>query len=227
MLGLVTRKERWSLSARGWLLMLLFWTTAVFVVARTVQPFLAITARASADLLVVEGWVSDGAIRAAHSEFSTGIYRLALTTGEAPTRTGLYFGQPFTGAEITAERLRLAGLPADRVQSAPHHWTSRDRTYASAVALRTWLQQHRVPVRAINIVTDDVHARRTRLLFQAAFGPRVAIGIIAVPPSEYDGARWWCTSAGVRAVVGEAIAYLYARFLFAPPAPLTPSAISS
>ena len=41
----------------------------------------------------------------------------------------------------------------------------RDRTYGSAVALRNWLREHNVPVSGINVITEDLHARRYRLLF--------------------------------------------------------------
>ena len=60
------------------------------------------------------------------------------------------------------------------------------------------------------------HARRTRLLFQEAFGSKVAVGVIAVPDDAYDPRHWWRSSEGVRDVVGEAIAYVYARFFFYP-----------
>ena len=68
----------------------------------------------------------------------------------------------------------------------------------------------------INVVTEDVHARRTRLLFQEALGPDVKVGIIAVPSPEYEARHWWRYSEGVREVIGESIAYVYARFLFWP-----------
>jgi hypothetical protein len=71
-------------------------------------------------------------------------------------------------------------------------------------------------VRSINIVTEGAHARRTRLLFEKAFRGEVSVGIIAVPNPDYDGAHWWRYSDGVREVVGEAIAYIYARLFFYP-----------
>jgi hypothetical protein len=33
---------------------------------------------------------------------------------------------------------------------------------------------------------------------------------------EFDPDHWWKTSAGVRGVIGEGLAYLYARLLFHP-----------
>lgn len=48
------------------------------------------------------------------------------------------------------------------------------------------------------------------------------MGVIAATPAEYDADNWWDWSSGVRAVVDETVAYLYARFLFNPNA-ATPS----
>jgi uncharacterized SAM-binding protein YcdF (DUF218 family) len=101
----------------------------------------------------------------------------------------------------------------------PSHVTDRERTYSSAVALRDWLRRNKVSVDRINIVTEDIHARRTRLLFQKALGDGVAVGIIAVPNADYDPKRWWLYSEGIQEVLRESLAYLYARFFFYPPPP--------
>ena len=53
--------------------------------------------------------------------------------------------------------------------------------------------------------------RRTHLLFQKAFGNNVAVGVIAVPNPDYDARRWWRYSDGVRDLIGESIAYIYAK----------------
>jgi hypothetical protein len=54
------------------------------------------------------------------------------------------------------------------------------------------------------------------LLFQEAFGSDVRVGIISIPNPDYDEKRWWHYSDGVRDMVGEVIAYIYAKFLFWP-----------
>ena len=68
--------------------------------------------------------------------------------------------------------------------------------------------------RASDVVTEDVHARRTWLLFQEAFGKGIKVGIIAVPNPDYDADHWWRSSEGFREVIGEAVAYAYAKLLF-------------
>ena len=90
----------------------------------------------------------------------------------------------------------------------------RDRTYGSAIALRTWLREHNLTVRGVNVLTEDVHARRTCLLFQKALGDNVAVGVIAVPNPDYDPRHWWRYSQGVKDVFAESVAYIYARLLF-------------
>jgi len=64
---------------------------------------------------------------------------------------------------------------------------------------------------SINVVTEDAHARRTRLLFQKALGNDVRVGIISIPNPDYDAKHWWRYSEGVREVIGEGIAYTYAK----------------
>jgi len=98
----------------------------------------------------------------------------------------------------------------------PSRVIGRDRTYSSAVALREWLREHDLQVRSINIMTENAHARRTRLLFRKALGSNVAVGIIAVPNPDYDARRWWRYSEGVREVIGEGVAYIYAKVFFHP-----------
>ena len=95
----------------------------------------------------------------------------------------------------------------------PSRVMDRDRTYGSAVALRKWFGEHNTPVSGINVVTEDVHARRTRLLFQKALGDKVSVGVIAIQNPDYDARRWWRYSTGLKEVVSEVAAYVYARLL--------------
>jgi hypothetical protein len=190
------------------------WLTVI-----SIHPFLAVTSRANADVLVVEGWVHEFAIRAGVEEFKQGAYPRVYTTGGPVTGNGGYTHDLDTAASVGASLLRSAGLASNLVQMVPSRDLGSDRTYLAAVALREWFREHSVPVRNLNILTEDCHARRTRLLFQKAFGKQVTVGIIAVQNPDYDGKRWWRYSEGVREVMGESIAYVYARFFFhVPPA---------
>lgn len=217
LMGMFNRKERWGLSWRGRFLGLavVLVMGAAFVFGS--YPFLAVSHPVKSDVLVVEGWVDTHTIAEAVAVFKKGGYKKVYTTGGPITGTGRYANDYSTAANVGAGRLRDAGMPADLVQSVPSRVNERDRTYSSAVALREWFRQHGLSVTNMNILTEDVHARRTRLLFQKAFGPDVAIGIIAIASPDYEPTRWWQYSEGVRGVIGETIAYVYARVFFRAP----------
>jgi uncharacterized SAM-binding protein YcdF (DUF218 family) len=214
--GLLDRRERWSLSWRGRLVLVSVLLLVGALCIKSVYPFLAITHRVDADVLVVEGWVHEYAIRAAHDEFRRNSYKRVFTTGGPVEGIGGYINDYNTSASVGADLLRRAGAPAELVQMVPSRVMDRDRTYSSAVALRKWFGDHNMAVPAINIVTEDLHARRTRLLFQEALRKNVAVGIIAVPNPDYDAHRWWRYSEGVKDVISESAVYLYAKFLFWP-----------
>jgi len=217
--GMLNRRERWGLSWRGWLaLALIFFTLAVAWVLN-VQPFLAQTRRVATKILVVEGWIQPFAIAAAVKEFQSGRYEKVFTTGGPVVGTGGYINDFNTSASVGAELLIKAGLPSEVLQMVPSHVSGRDRTYSSALALREFFQTNGVAAENFNVLTEDVHARRTWLLFQKAFGRDVKVGIIAVPDPDYDPKRWWRYSEGVREVLGESIAYLYAEIFFHPAKP--------
>ena len=217
--GLLAQRERWGLSRRGWLLLLaVFFFTAWFWLLR-VQPFLAPTQRVDTKILVVEGWIRAYAVTAAAAEFAGGHYEKIYTTGGPITGTDGATNIFNTTASVAGDRLLAAGVAAERVQIVPAHSVGRDRTYTSALALRDWFQAQHINVTAINVVSEDVHARRTWLLFQRAFGAGVKVGIVAVPDPDYDPHHWWRYSEGVREILGEGIAYVYAKFIFSPEPP--------
>jgi uncharacterized SAM-binding protein YcdF (DUF218 family) len=208
------RKERWGLSWRGWLIVFTGVILAFYVFLFRIYPFLAVTHRVDTNVLVVEGWIHEYAIRAALKEFQNNHYQRVFTTGGPVEGTGGYINDYNTAASVGADLLRKNGLPNESLQMVPSRVMDRDRTYASAVALRTWFREHNLTVRGVNVLTEDVHARRTCLLFQKALGHNVAVGVISVPNPDYDANHWWRYSEGVKDVVAENVAYIYARLLF-------------
>jgi uncharacterized SAM-binding protein YcdF (DUF218 family) len=214
--GILTRRERWGLSQSGWLLSAAIVLAGLYLIVLDVYPFLAVTHRLDTNVLVVEGWIHEYAIRAAVEEFRSRSYQRVYTTGGPVEGSGDYINDYHTNASVGADLLKKYGLPDEPLQMVPSRVMDRDRTYGSAVALRNWFREHNMPVRSMNIVTEDVHARRTRLLFEKAFGDSVTVGIIAVPDPDYDSRHWWRYSAGVKDVVSETAAYMYARLLFYP-----------
>jgi DUF218 domain-containing protein len=216
--AIFVRKERWGLSWRGWSLLASAGLITACLVFLNIHPFLAVTHRVNTNILVVEGWISRYAIREAAEEFKTGSYQRIFTTGGPVEGSDGYTNDYNTSASVGAEILKKFGVPDDLVQMVPSRVTARERTYSSAVALRDWFREHNAPVQSINVLTEGAHAQRTRLLYQEAFGRSMTVGIIAVSNPEFNPRQWWRYSDGVREVIGESIAYVYARFFFWPDA---------
>jgi DUF218 domain len=216
--GILRRKERWALSWRGWLLVTSAGLVGAYFAFVNIRPFLAVTHRVNTNVLVVEGAIQRYAIHAGAEEFKNGSYERIFTTGGPENGSGGYVNDYYTSASVAADSLKKFGIRDDLVQMVPSRVFARERTYSSAIALRDWFHEHNTSVHSINVLTENAHARRTRLLYQKAFGKNVAVGVIAVPNPDYKPEDWWRYSDGVREVIGESIAYIYARFFFYPSA---------
>jgi hypothetical protein len=211
---LLRRKESWSLTWRGWLALLIVMIGGGVIIVRSAHDFLAVNTPVETRVLVLEGWVPRYAATGYVAKVQ-GDYDKIYTTG-GPTLTDRKSrNDADTFASVAEYRLVRAGVPAAKIQYVPGWKVSRDRTYASALALREWCVSNRVELAAFNLVTLGPHARRSRLLYQEAF-PKAKIGIIALVNEEYDPEHWWRYSEGVKETMSEAAAYLYARFLFSP-----------
>lgn len=221
--GVFERRERWSLTPTGWIALLLAVALMFGLVVWRVHPFLAVTDRVDSQLLVVEGWIPNYALEESLSEFKAKPYGLIFTVG-CDILTGVNVEAGDDQATYAAKRLVWLGMNPKLVQPVPSPTQYRNRSYASAVALREWVEQHRLSVTSFNLVTVGAHARRSRLLFQKAFGGNVHIGVIAVQDREYDPDRWWRSSEGVKEVISEGAGYLYARLFFHPHASATETA---
>lgn len=216
--GIFTRKPRWAISVKGWLILLVVGGLITWLFLANIYGFLAVTKPVPANVLVVEGWVHDYAIRVGVAEFQSGKYHGVFATGGPVAGTGDYTSDFKTAAHVGAGLLLASGLPPERLVMVPSRIKTKDRTYGAALALKQHFQKEGMDVKSFNIVTENVHARRTRLLYQEAFGPDVKIGIIAARNPDYNPGRWWRYSSGVRDVIGETITYLYAKMLFQPDA---------
>ena len=214
--GLMRRRDCWVPTWRGWLVLLFGAGLAFVLVARSLDGFLSVTDSIPGGALVVEGWASDYVLDAAVSEFKTHPYQKLFVTG-GPIQHGAPLSEYRTQAEFGGAVLNKRGLGSEIVQVVPSPSVPQDRTFTMAVTLKKWLLEHGVTVKSVNVVTDGPHARRSRLLYEKALGKGVEVGVIAVPSPNYDHRHWWRTSEGVRTIIGEMLAYGYARFLFRAP----------
>lgn len=208
---LVHRKEKWTLTPQGWGVAFLCIVGLIIFTVTHIQPFLAINSPIKADVLVVEGWLPDYALKNALIEFENGSYKKIVTTGGDLPR-GYYLAKYKNFAQLAAATLQVLGSPKEKLQAISAPTVIKDRTYASAVALREWLENLDLKVESINLYTFDAHARRSWLIFKQVLAP-IKVGVIAAKSLDYNPNRWWISSAGVREVIDESIAYIYARFV--------------
>ena len=213
--GVLVRRECWTLTPLGWLIAIAVAVAAGVIGTSAAYPFLAVTERAQGEVLVVEGWIPTGAIREAAAEFGRGQYRhLVVAVGVVNGKTDL--DSVWDKGGHLVGWFKEYGTPLQSIHAIEFETGDRDRTYHGALAVREWLAVHAPDVKAIDVVTIAPHARRSRLLYERAFGRGIAVGVIALRSGGYDPAHWWRSSEGIREVPFEAIAYLYARFLFSP-----------
>ena len=157
--------------------------------------------------------MTDRGFEAVMDEARRGGYERLYVTG-GPIQQGAFLSGYSNYARLGQLTLERMGQTNPPPQAVPAPWVRQDRTYTSAVTLRQWMERHGGIPEQFNVVSLGPHARRTRLLFEKAFGPKASVGILAVAVEDYDPNRWWATSAGVRRVVDELVAYFYARCLF-------------
>lgn len=214
--GILVRKFGWRLSWRGWVLAVFVVCGSLAFAQRYVYHFLAVTdPRPPSSCLVMEGWMQADQLREAYRVFQQGGYQMILTSGcrvEDQWDPKLVV----TYADWAAAKLRRLGVPPELIHPVPSYVKKKDRTYSSALAVKQWLATNNIKLKDLNIVTMGAHARRSRLLFQKALGPDIQVGVIAIEDEQFDPKHWWRTSEGVREILGETIAYVYARFFFYP-----------
>jgi hypothetical protein len=176
-------------------------------------PFLSPIQPFTTGPVVVEGWSGEEGFAAAIQEFHRhGEPKLFVTGGPLGPEWEITGLKDFS--ELGTAQLERAGLERSAIQPVPAPRVKRDRTYTSALSLKQWFSEHGSVPPQLTLVSVGPHSRRSRMLYEKAFGPDTQIGIIAAQEESYDPKRWWTSSAGFRFVVDESIAYIYARLLF-------------
>jgi hypothetical protein len=205
------RRLTWS----GRFLVLLLVMGLLIGLGATLYPFLAPSAKPHHGLMVVEGWIHDFALDEAVAIYRAGDYTKLICTG-VPVEVGSYIQDYKSYPEMTAARLRKLGVDPAEIVLAIAEDSRRDRTYAAAVALREAIMAYSIEGTDLHLVTTGPHGRRSRMLFQKALGNDYTIGVTCIEEYAYDQGDWYMCSAGVRDVVGEFIAFTYAKFFFHP-----------
>ncbi|MBC7734092.1 MAG: hypothetical protein H7306_19745 [Bacteriovorax sp.] len=171
-----------------------------------------------ARILIVEGWLDEPDLDQAVAAFRRGGYERIVTTG-APIETWAEWHPWHSYAERAATYLKAHGLADARIDSVPAPASAQDRTFLSAVIVRDWATRSGVVLSTVDLFSAGVHARRSRLLFQLAFGPGVTVGVLSSAPTDFDARHWWRSSIGTKSVMSETLSLAWTTCCFWPPAP--------
>jgi hypothetical protein len=211
----IRKRERWGLTVWGWAVLFAVICAAILFLVPGIHGFLAIECPVGGEVLVVEGWIPDYAMAGAISEFRKNGYKQMIAVG-GPIELGSHLSEFKSHARLTQARLIALGFNEEQLVVLQTGDIRKDRTYEAAKAVKQWAALNGVRVPGLDVYTLGPHARRSRLLFEKAFGQEVAVGVIAAENQSYDPGNWWKSSNGVRSVMDELIAYLYAVILFHP-----------
>lgn len=216
-LRLFTRRDVWCPTLLGGtLLASIFALPCVWWFAYG-EAFLSITRRVPTRILVVEGWIGPDGLRAAKFEFERNHYDYLITSGGSvdpyEETTANWQKTEWTYADGAQKQLVRLGLPIDKVIPAPPRIVDRQRTYSSAVAVKEALATYHLQAKSINVFTYGAHARRSKLVYEKAYGPETEIGVIAWEPSYYASTQWWHSSERAIEFMIQTVGFFY-EFLF-------------
>jgi len=211
----ISKRIRWGLTIWGWLLILGIVVLAVFLLLTQVYYLLAPTRPVKANILVLEGAVPDYVLDSAVAEFNRNHYKLLVTTG-TPLEWGHLLVTYGNTASIASASLKKMGFDTTRLVAV---WTDEirnDRTYNSALEFGSFLRHYDPGVKAINLMSYGPHSRRSQMMFQAALGDSIQVGIISIKSYYYGADNWWKSSKGFREVLNEFLGYIFVKFFFVP-----------
>ena len=215
---LFRQRRIWLPTIWGWLLLLALGFVMCALAARNIYDFLAPNDPVGARVLVIEGWLAPDELDQAVQLFKKGGYQRVVTTG------GPIVGWPelfkdSNYAQLAADYLAQHGIPREAIIAVPTPASAQERTFLSAVVLRESAQRLGMTLDAIDLLSSGAHARRSRLLFQMAFGSKVRVGILAARPADYNPDAWWRSSSGAEAMVFQTIGLIWMKCCFWPGPP--------
>jgi hypothetical protein len=206
-------RQIWIPTIFGWLILFFIALVMCLFVIRNIYSFLATNEPVGARVLVVEGWLTPEELDQAVHAFNKGNYEHVVTTG-GPISDWPELTINNNYAKRAADYLAQHGVPRNMIIVVPTPASAQDRTFLSAVVLRDSAQQLGTKLNSFDIFSSGAHARRSRLLFQMAFGKKAQIGIFAARPVDYAPEVWWRTSSGVESIAFQSIGWLWVNCCF-------------
>lgn len=168
----------------------------------------------NAQLLIVEGWIEIEDLAKVKALIDASEYQHVLVVG------GKIYNACFESDPSYGERGRRIlvemGVDESFVSALTMPDSKQERTFTGAVFAREWNAGQAKPYDRIELLTADVHARRSLYLFELAFHDSAKVGVIPLDPRNYTLDQWWQNSLGAKAVISESAAWIWTRLFFNP-----------
>lgn len=166
--------------------------------------------------MVLEGYIPDNAFPEIIRIFTEGQYEFLIATGTSYDQ-GFYISGVNSSAELIGKSLKNMGFDTTRMAIVPASSDIyRDRTFYTGLAVKNYIKKFHPEVKAINLVSVGVHARRSHYLYKLAIDNEIEVGNIVIADRKFDEKTWYKSSVGFRTVIFETIGYLYVKMIFAP-----------
>jgi uncharacterized protein len=208
------KKEVYSPTLLGGILIVGIILLGSFILLKLTYPFLAQNTAATSKVLVVEGWLPDSGLKNAIDYYRSNSYEYMILTGVPITQWT--HSSPFSNMADASKETMHRYYFRDTIYTATIPNTIlRDRTYATAVALKMTFEEWDSKVESFDLYSMGAHSRRSYLMFRKVF-PTMKIGLIADTDLSFEPKSWYKTSRGFRIVFSELISYFYSRLFFYP-----------
>lgn len=208
----IRRRECWTLTWPARMIILIVALAALRGSAPYMYLWLACGERmpsTAPSAVVIEGWINDAVLEETRPWLISHPDVTVYCTG-GPVEYGSPLLSFASYAEVTRLRVIAAGVDTGRVHAVASDYVARDRTWASALAVREVLKNSKQdgPV-TLWLVSQGTHSRRSRLLFDRALRGYATVDIWGLKPDRYGRNDWWTLSEGFKAVTGEMTALPY------------------
>ena len=179
------------------------------IAAVTLPPFLAVSSPSGRGVLVVEAWIPKASLEDAVQIFQRGDYQYLVLAG-GPMRASEISSSVVGSYDDDAEVVKTLNVSPGKLIRV-HVSPAAQRTFATAVAVRRWLDDSQMSAKSVDVFTAGVHARKSWILFRYALGDEYRVGVIAGPEHSYDSRRWMFSARGVRIVARNIVGYVYSK----------------
>jgi hypothetical protein len=210
---LFKRKEIWLPTWSGWALIFIILFGLAICFFLLIDAFLSVNAPVTANVLVVEGWLPENALKEAASEIKRNGYDHVVTSG-GPIEEQEWLVSGFdTWASLASAILQKLQIPKDKLIEAPAAESDRNRTFASALVVKAKLDELGITIRGLNVLTEGPHARRSRLVYRKVFDKKTSVGVLSIKSVYYDEVHWWRSSVGIEDMLEQGLGWLYESLL--------------